>query len=85
MKFSIKSFLKQNQFYYFTKTEKKNLDNVFYTYFDICFLSIGNDNLAGPLVIQVMMTFCVTDNAKKPPRKRLSYKVEKLFYQKKYS
>ena len=80
-------FLKQNQFYYFPQNfEEKNLDNVFYTYFDICFLSIGNDgHLAGHFSNSRSYDdfFCVTDNAKKPPRKRLSYKVEKLFLSKK--
>jgi len=80
-------FLKQNELYYFPQNfEEKSLDNVFYTYFDICYLSIGNDgHLAGHFSNSKSYDdfFCVTDNAKKLPRKRLSYKVEKLFLSKK--
>ncbi len=80
-------FLKHNQFYYFPQNfEENNLDNIFYTNFDICYLSIGNDgHLAGHFSNSKNYDdfFCVTNNAAKPPRKRLSYKIEKLFLSKK--
>ena len=80
-------FLKQNQLYYFPQNfEENNLDNIFYTNFDICFLSIGNDgHLASHFSNSKSYDdfFCITNNAAKPPRKRLSYKVEKLFLSKK--
>ena len=76
-------FLKQNQLYCLPQNfEENNLDNIFYTNFDICFLSIGNDgHLAGHFSNSKSYDdfFCITDNAEKPPRKGLSYKVEKLF------
>jgi 6-phosphogluconolactonase/glucosamine-6-phosphate isomerase/deaminase len=81
------NFLKKNQFYYFPQNfDENNLDNIFYTKFDICFLSIGNDgHLGGHFSNSKSYDdfFCITDNAEKLPRKRLSYKVEKLFLSKK--
>lgn len=80
-------FLKQNQLYYFPQNfEETSLDNIFYTNFDICLLSIGNDgHLAGHFSNSKSYDdfFCITNNAAKPPRRRLSYKVEKLFLSKK--
>ena len=80
-------FLKQNQLHYLPQNfEETSLDNIFYTNFDICFLSIGNDgHLAGHFSNSKNYNdfFCVTNNAAKPPRKRLSYKIEKLFLSKK--
>ena len=80
-------FLKQNQLHYLPQNfEETSLDNIFYTNFDICLLSIGNDgHLAGHFSNSKSYDdfFCITNNAAKPPRRRLSYKVEKLFLSKK--
>lgn len=82
--FSKNNFLKNNNFYHFTQSFhrnlilKKNINDIF----DVCFLSLGEDgHLAGHFENSknIDELFCITRNAIKEPKKRISFRIDWLF------
>ena len=81
-------FLEKNNFHHFSQDFLSDLNqpNDLEKRFDLCLLSLGEDgHLAGHFENskEIGNKYCFTNNAKKKPKKRISYSVKWLFSSKK--